>query len=224
MSQILRVGGRSISFDAARDLADQYFTQRVGKSAYPAYDGYPGFDGPTLGSQDLLAVVLLNVSNNPVPVYYGLESMMPELNERLAVISEIQELADARTEDLRDVVHLFGVLEEMPAKHIRLTTLSKVLHRKRPHILPLFDDNIAFCYSECPDAPVPYLRPGARTKAEYRMLWLSAVQRDLSTQFEQWSELAAMAPGPRITPLRALDIIGWELGRKKHRRALGAAL
>lgn len=219
MSEILRVGGRTISLDAARDLADQYLVRRVGKSAYPAYDGYPGSEGPTLGHQDLLAVVLLNVSNKPVPVYYGLETMMPELNRHLIAVSESQGLDTASTETLQSLVDLFSVIEEFPAQYVRLTTLSKVLHRKRPLLLPLFDDNIAFCYSGCTDAPVPYKRN--RTKAEYRMRWLCAVKHDLKSQFDQWSELAALAPGPKITPLRALDIIGWELGRKKHRAVLG---
>lgn len=42
-----------------------------------------------------------------------------------------------------------------------------------------------------------------------------ALQKDLVDQLPQWEEIAAMAPGPKITPLRALDIIGWELGNRR---------
>ncbi|WP_420827478.1 DUF6308 family protein [Arthrobacter roseus] len=58
-------------------------------------------------------------------------------------------------------------------------------------------------------------RTGSRSRAEYRRLWLSALQIDLASQLDRWEDIAAVAPGPPITPLRALDIIGWELGNRR---------
>jgi hypothetical protein len=78
----------------------------------------------------------------------------------------------------------------------------------------LFDRNIAYCYSECEGAPVPY--EDDRSYADYRREWLTALQHDLKDQLPLWEELAAIAPGPPITPLRALDIIGWELGNRRN--------
>lgn len=184
-------------------------------SAYPAYDDYPGSSGASVEKQDLLAIALLNVSNNPLPVYYGLEALLPLLNERLDTPALTGDFASASAEALDAIVSLFNVIEERPTKYVRLTTLSKALHRKRPALLPLFDDNIAYCYSACDGAPVPYAPAGTRSRAEYRRLWLSALQIDLASQLGQWEELAAIAPGPPITPLRALDIIGWELGNQR---------
>lgn len=211
---ILRVGGATVDFDEAKDWAWTYLTARPGISAYPAYDAYPGFQGDLLGHQDLLAASLLNVSNNPLPVYYGLERLMPVINEGLQDPAISGDLENASSETLEAVVRLFGVLETTPTKYVRLTTLSKVLHRKRPGLLPLYDDNIGYCYSECPGAPVPYKE--GRSRRDYRRAWLSAVQNDLAQQLPHWMEIAAMAPGPKITPLRALDIIGWELGNRRN--------
>jgi hypothetical protein len=38
------------------------------------------------------------------------------------------------------------------------------------------------------------------------------VKKDLATQLEHWTTLAGLATGPTVTPLRALDIVGWHLG------------
>jgi hypothetical protein len=189
---ILKVGGATIGFDEAKAWAKTYLVDRPGNSAYPAYD----------------------VSNNLIPVYYGLEGLLEPMNERLNNPAISGELTLASSETLDAIVSLFGILEEKPTKHVQLTTLSKVLHRKRPELLPLFDANIRYCYSECDSAPVPYEK--TRSYAGYRGAWLTALQNDLTTQLPHWEEIAAIAPGPKITPLRALDIIGWELGNRRR--------
>jgi hypothetical protein len=209
----LTVGGVTIGLDEAKAWAKTYLVDRPGTSAYPAYDEYPGTPGDAVGRQDLLAIALLNVSNNLIPVYYGLEGLLEPINERLNNPAISGGLALANSETLDAIVSLFAILEEEPTKHVQLTTLSKVLHRKRPELLPLFDRNIRYCYSECDGAPVPYEK--TRSNAGYRRSWLTALQNDLTSQLSHWEEIAAIAPGPKITPLRALDIIGWELGVRR---------
>lgn len=44
---------------------------------------------------------------------------------------------------------------------------------------------------------------------------MPAIQHDLVSQMDWWLEIAALASGSAITPLRALDIIGWHLGGQK---------
>ncbi|MFJ4264659.1 DUF6308 family protein [Paenarthrobacter nicotinovorans] len=209
----LLVGGASVDFDEAKTWAYDYLANDKILSAYPAYDGYPGSPTPSIGPQDLLAPALLNVSQNPVPAYYGLEALMGPLNDRLEALPVDADLATAASDTISHLVNLFGVLDEQPTKYVKLVTLSKVLHRKRPKLIPLFDAHIYWCYTLRPDAPLPEQR--GRSRAGYRTAWLTAVQKDLQSQLEQWKEIAAIAPGPQITPLRALDIIGWELGRRK---------
>lgn len=210
----LRVGGASVSFDKARVWANDYLANEQVLSAYPAYDGYPGAPTSSIGRQDLLAPALLNVSQNPIPAYYGLEGLMGPLNERLDALSLDADLATAGPGTIDQIVHLLGVLEERPTKYVKLITLSKVLHRKRPRLIPLFDSHIYWCHTLRPAAPLPE-QPG-RSHAEYRKARLYAVQHDLCNQLDLWEELAALAPGPQITRLRALDIIGWELGKRKR--------
>jgi hypothetical protein len=202
-----------LGLDEARDWAETYLVKRPRTSAYPAYDAYPGSLSDSVGPQDLLAIALLNVSNNPVPAYYGPESLLVRMNHRLHAPAIRGDLATADSETLDAIVDLFGILEEQPTKYVRLTTLSKVLHRKRPDLLPLFDDKIGYCCSECAGAPVPF--EDGRSRAEYRRAWLNALQDDLANQLPYWEGIAAIAPGPKISPLRALDIIGWELGNRR---------
>lgn len=210
----LRVGGASVDFDEAKNWAYDYLANDQILSAYPAYDGYPGSPTPSIGPQDLLAPALLNVNQNPIPAYYGLEALMGPLNQRLNDLPLNIELATAGSETINQLVDLFGVLEERPTKYVKLVTLSKVLHRKRPELIPLFDAHIYWCYTLRPNPPLPE-QPG-RNYAGYRAAWLREVQKDLRSQLAQWKEIAAIAPGPQITPLRALDIIGWELGKRKR--------
>lgn len=210
----LRVGAAQVEFEKAKVWATEYLVGRPGASAYPAYDGYPGSDSDLIAPQDLLAVALLNVSNKPLKVYYGLRSQLELLNERLQSPDLKGSLREASPATLEAIADLFDVLEEKPADNVKLTTLSKVLHRKRPDLLPLFDAKIRYCYTDCVRAPVPPKKN--RSKRDYRLAWLEALQRDLDGQYAQWEEIASIAPGPRISPLRALDIIGWELGRRKN--------
>lgn len=210
----LKVGAAEVDFEMAKVWAAEYMVGRPGASAYPAYDGYPGSDSTLIAQQDLLAVALLNVSNKPLKVYYGLQSQLELLNERLQSPDLKDSLRDASAATLEAIADLFDVLEERPADNVKLTTLSKVLHRKRPELLPLFDAKIRYCYTDRPGAPVPPKKN--RSKRDYRLAWLEALQHDLDQQYAQWEEIAAIAPGPKISPLRALDIIGWELGRRKN--------
>jgi hypothetical protein len=210
----LRVGGASVEFDVAKAWATEYLVGRPGASSYPAYDGYPGGCSDLVEKQDLLAVALLNVSNKPLKVYYGLESQLELINDRLLSPDLKGSLRDASAATLEAIADLFDVLEEKPADNVKLTTLSKVVHRKRPELLPLFDAKIRYCYTDCAEAPVPPMKK--RSKRDYRLAWLEALQRDLDGQHEQWEEIAAIAPGQKITTLRALDVVGWELGRRKN--------
>lgn len=209
----LCVGGASVDFDEAKAWAYDYLANDRIISAYPAYDGYPGSPTTSIGPQDLLAPALLNVSQNPIPAYYGLEALMGPLNDRLRTLPLESDLASADSEIIDHIVDLLAVLEERPTKYVRLVTLSKVLHRKRPKLIPLFDAHIYWCYTLRPDAPLPEQR--GRSYSAYRRAWLEEVQKDLAGQLDQWKEIAAIAPGPPITPLRALDIVGWELGKRR---------
>ncbi|WP_336855509.1 DUF6308 family protein [Sinomonas albida] len=212
----LNVGGMAVDYAKAAGWAEDYLVKSLGKSAYPAYDAYEGSgkDNPRLGQADLLAPALLNVSRNPVPTFYGLEGIRGTLNERLEMIPVGITLDRADQSLLADVAALFAVLDDPAPKHIRMTVLSKVLARKRPGLIPVFDRFVGRCYTYGANPPVPSVRK--RTREGYALAWLVAVRADLLDRQEEWEKLAAIAPAGQvpISPLRALDIVAWNAGKE----------
>lgn len=208
MTEYLTVGGRKIPLDEAKAFARKYLSGQ-GNWAYPAYDAYPGHPGTDVGRADLLAVALLNAHQRPVESYYGLESMMPLINVRLTDPALTGTLAEADQGTVDAIARLFGILDEKRPKHVSLTKLSKVLHRKRPELLPLYDRNIWRCYAEGGLIP----KDPSRSWRDYAQLLLVAMKRDLNEQVDHWQEIADLATQVKITPLRAMDIVGWHLGR-----------
>ncbi|MGG5173040.1 DUF6308 family protein [Pseudarthrobacter sp. J1738] len=210
MNSTLTVGGLKISVDEATDLARPYLSGDGSVWAYPAYDAYPGHPGPEVGRADLLAVALLNAQQRPLESYYGLESLLPLINGRLADLALQGTLAKAEPATLKAIARLYGILDEQKPKYVGLTKLSKVLHRKRPELLPLYDKNIWKCYAAGDRIP----RSSNRSWYEYSKKLLEAMQSDLNDGLDAWHEIANLAAGPKVSPLRALDIVGWNLGRQ----------
>lgn len=208
---VVRVGGARISAAQARAAVTKYLTHPDIWSL-PAYDDYLGAGTNLLSAPDLISPLLLNSSQPYLNKYYVLTDLMDELNSGLTQIPMAADLAKASAEDLEKIVALFGILDRRRTPGVRLTTLSKVLHRMRPNFIPLYDKNISRCYQELGDKPLVPAQRG-RSWAEFTRLWLPFVQADLADQWTSWSDLASLAPGRPITPLRALDIVGWVLGR-----------
>jgi hypothetical protein len=91
-------------------------------------------------------------------------------------------------------------------------TLSKVMQRKRPAFIPLYDPNIWHCYVGSDDAPVPRVRH--RTWQQLMILLAGAMIEDLHREHDWLTSVAALAAGPvPVTNLRALDIVAWQAGK-----------
>lgn len=219
MPDNVSIGGASLSFDAAYKHAYSYLNDhRSGNPdamtwSYPAYDGYQAGSGDGVDDADLLAIVLLNAGRRPVRAYYGLKELVPRINERLIHPALEGTLERPKEGTIEAVVDLYNIVNEYHVPYVRLTTLTKVLHRKKPELLPLFDLNIRRCYVHRGDPP-PLARYGRSESREFIWAWVTAVQQDLVKAGDYWRQFANLAPGPRITPLRAMDIVGWELGRR----------
>lgn len=212
MADMVRVGGVERPCDEVLEYARDYLSGN-GKWAYPAYDSYPGTPGGMVGDADLLAVCLLNAGQQMIPAYYGLQRLIEAMNETLRHPDLAGNFADAGPETLSAVADMFGILDKHPTPHVRKTKLMKVLHRKRPELIPLFDENIRRCYSELGSRPVPAVT--GRLHRDFAMAWLPVLQRDLCEQRGFWDEIVSMAdPAVPITPLRAMDIVGWHMGRR----------
>lgn len=217
--ELLRVGARTLTLADAADYVRAYVSGSARSPkpfAYPAYDGYPGSPGLDVGPQDLLAPSLLNVPLRSLRTYYGLLDVLPRLNERLNRIPPQLALADAGGDMLTRAADVFAVLDGPDAPvGASMTTLAKIVHRKRPAFLPLWDDHIAACYVRAGADGVPRIQPDKRRCwRDFVALWLPELQKDLREHREAWAVLAGLTPNgePSITPLRALDIVGWHLG------------
>jgi len=215
----LRIGGVVVDRDDALARARRYLTDGTGW-AYPAYDAYEQerAAGP-LTDADLLAPVLLNVNRMTIRTYEALQAVRTELDQHLARIPPDLDLADAAPDDLAVLGDLFAVLDGPSVWGAKGTVLAKVLHRKRPRFIALYDEQVRSVYQDGPDAPVP--PPPRRTRRAWRefvVLYAAAVQQDLRREADLWAEIAAMAPGPPITALRALDIVAWQAGQPGRAR------
>lgn len=101
--------------------------------------------------------------------------------------------------------------------------LAKLLHRKRPKLIPLYDERVRDVYQ---GGPTPVLPPEkGRSWAAFMAAFAGAVQRDLRREAQTWREIARLARDPPITELRALDIVAWWAGgqtsARPARRAAG---
>lgn len=207
----LRIGGLTVDRIEALEHARRYLTDGSGW-AYPAYDAYESerAAGP-LTDADLLAPVLLNVSRMHIRTYEAMQAVRPELDRHLARIPQGLDLAQARPADLELLGELFSVLDGQGIWGAKGTVLAKVLHRKRPRFVPLYDEQVRWVYQNSPDAPVPSL-PG-RSWRDFVVLYAAAVQEDLRREAPFWHQITGLAAEPPITPLRALDIVAWWAGR-----------
>lgn len=210
----VRVGGVVVDRGEAVAHARRYLTDGSGW-AYPAYDAYERerAAGP-LTDADLLAPVLLNVSHMKIKTYEALQAKRPELDEHLDHVPHDLDLADANPDELAVLGDMFAVLDGPGVWGAKGTVLAKVLHRKRPRFVPLYDARIRAVYQQGPAAPVP--APPKRTRRAWRdfvVLFAEAVRADLKREADLWAEIAALAADPPISPLRALDIVAWRAGQ-----------
>lgn len=212
--QMITVGGRSARAEILREYVGDYLSGNE-KWAYPAYDSYLGYPDPrVVGDADLLAVSLLNAGQKPLPTFYTFRRLLEPINERFKNPVPVGQLEDAGEVTLEAIADLFGVLDECsPTPQVGKTKLSKVLHRKLPDLIPLFDRNVFRTYSEGDNAPLPKDR--TRSHRDYFRAWLPLVQDDLKRHQDFWDEVVGMALlNTPISRLRALDIVAWKLGSK----------
>lgn len=206
----LVVGGRHVSRSDALAYAGRYLTDGSGW-AYPSYDAFDAEHacGPIVDA-DLLAPMLLNVNRISIKSYEALQRVKPRLQVVLDLIDPDMSLADAGPAELLWFEELYDVIDGDGIKGVKGTVLAKLLHRKRPAFIPLYDRQVGRVYQDGKGAPVQPVK--GRAWAKFMPLFAAAVQRDLIREAQLWSEIAAIAPGPPITPLRALDIVAWWAG------------
>ncbi len=205
-------GGTREIFDAESLLEEYIGPRRRGlRYAYPFYDGLVTNGDPSrLCTGDLLAPTLLG---SPVELdrMKTLTSLMPLLQRGLDALPEHATIMGAGPDLLKDIAALYDPLDDpsVEDRDVKGSLLAKVLHRKRPALIPLFDSRVRDFYRS--DEAVPPAPRGERTFREYMELLVPLICEDLRQNAEEFARLATLAPedGPTLTPLRVLDIIVW---------------
>ena len=185
---------------------------RIKPYAFPAYDRYNARENdPTVISDaDLLAPTLLNVGSS-IRSYYGLQQVRERLQEALAHEDLTQRLASIEdSERIREVVKpLYAVLNDPKDRPwgLRVTTLSKILHRKRPQFLVLHDTWVKSCYFG-QKKPVAWVK--GRSPSDYMVAITRAIGEDIRSQEDLFQQLdkASYCPG-ELSHVRLIDILAW---------------
>jgi hypothetical protein len=209
--RLVRVGGIQVPYEDAVGWVRRYLTDPRGSWAYPAYDTYRSGSGTDeLSDADLLAPSLLNAGSKMLRAYYSLQDHRDELQRLLCDIPSDVALADDDADPVL-IGRLYSILDRTRLRGVRGTVLAKVLHRKRPSYIPLYDRYIRHCYFTAPAAPLAAAR--REPWQAYMTVLAEAIRQDLRTQREVWSQIIALASAQSpITPLRGLDIVAWSAG------------
>jgi Family of unknown function (DUF6308) len=215
MGDTLRVGRIELTVAEAVEQIQAYTAPRPANAGitdvlpWSAYDSFAGGGPDELTDGELLTPVLLHVHMSIVG-FLSFKRIRPALEVFLADVPEHLELADAGADAIASVARLFGVLDTARPHAVQLPTLGMVLHRKRPALIPLFDRRTIMAYRE----RVPTV-PG-RAAADLCVRLMEEMRADLRAP--GWATVTQAAlTGPTLTPLRALDIIGWTDGVERAR-------
>ena len=212
----LSVGNRTVPVETAIKWVAQYTDPELVDPnkpyGYPWYDTYDTGNSNLLVQGDLLAPVLLNVRPS-IAAFASLDRMRPDLNKVLQSIESTDSMLD--TDDFGAIGRLYMPLDEIPRPFgVKATTLAKVLHRKRPNFVPLFDGAVRACYFDS------HLEEGARLSAVRAESWAdymtriaAAIKADILASRSDWESIKNSNLGPHpISLLRAFDIVAWNCG------------
>jgi hypothetical protein len=181
--------------------------------AFPSYDRLVTNGAASLVDGDLLAPALIGAEVDRGR-FALLREMLPALNGIASLPAVPLEAADDAA--VEKVADLFAVLDEAPyaGKGVRGTIISKVLHRKRPDLVPLYDSRIFESYT----APGVLERSTHRSWREFMALLCQQMRADLQTEAEAFDNLVGVAgdTGALLTRLRILDILVWRTADAWH--------
>lgn len=202
-NQNVLIGSLTVTNEEARRLIQGYVTagEDGGLFAWPSYDALVTNERPELVEADLLAPALLNAAVG-IRSFSELKQRLPALNEALAGLDVDAHLADGTDETLRAIGACYAILDDRRPYGVRGTTLAKILHRKCPRLVPLYDQLVFACYAG--RLPIEPDRPWST----YLTLLAAEVQSDLhSFDWPRLIDRVKVAGGLELTPVRALDIL-----------------
>jgi Family of unknown function (DUF6308) len=201
----MQLCGGSLPVADPQALLGDYLNPSYGY-AWPAYDTLVTNGSATLVSGDLLAPALLEAHVDAAR-FGVLVEMLPQLSG----VGDLppRTLAEATDEDIALVAGLFAVLdtEQYRRRGVRGTIVSKVLHRKRPDLVPLYDSRIDSGYRASGQIP----HDPHRSWVHFMDHICRLMREDLQRESNAFAELVSFAQdrGAELTALRILDILVW---------------
>lgn len=174
--------------------------------AWPAYDTLETNGSARLVTGDLLAPSLLEAH-----IDSSRFGVLVEMLPRLAGVGDLppRSLAAATDDDIASVAQLFAILDtdRYRRRGVRGTVVSKVLHRKRPDLVPLYDSRIDAGYRASGQIP----HDPHRHWVAFMDLLCRLMREDLQREEKRFAELVEFAAGldAHLTELRVLDILVW---------------
>ena len=212
----LSIGNRSVTFHQAEEWVSSHTSKPSNPKkpfGYPWYDTYDTGTSDEIVDGDLLAPTLLNV-RIPIVTYQSLKSISPTLNRILTEIPPDTSLL--ATNELGAISRLYATLDSDPRPFgVKATVLAKVLHRKRPDFIPLYDKQIRRCYSDpFAGAPAKIENSSDLSWAEFMTLVASLIRSDILKSRSEWDDLRRSNQGDtEINLLRCFDIVAWNCGK-----------
>ncbi len=204
---------------AVRDVREYFATKENGRPAYTGshfetLGGSENVDPNRITATDLIAVSMLSV-DVPAQASLGiLETHAEKISELLSGIPHDLKFEDLTTESFEKYLgdgspadELWALLRQHGDKwDVGQTTASKIIARKRPHLVPVFDSVI--------EAVV-----GLKGSKDQWRLWFSAFNDGSARGETLADELRAIrseADQPHLSLLRVLDIALWKLGKREQ--------
>jgi hypothetical protein len=202
----MQLCGGTLHIDDPEDLLLAYVAPD-GPYAYPAYDHLVTNGSTELVDGDLLAPSLLDATVDYAR-FTMLKRMLPALHDGMALLPGTA-LEDTDDAGVAAVARCFAVLDDavFVRAGARGTIVSKVLHRKRPDLIPLYDSRIWTAYT----ISGAIGRGSHRPWVEVMQALCHSMRADLQnsrTELTALQELAA-SQGATLTLLRILDILVW---------------
>jgi hypothetical protein len=202
----MQLCGGTLAIEDPEELLLAY-VEPDGPYAFPAYDQLVTNGSADLVDGDLLAPSLLD-AHVDYARFVLLKRMLPTICEGMKALPGTA-LEDTDDAGVAAVARCFSVLDDSVYARAgaRGTIVSKVLHRKRPDLIPLYDSRIWTAYT----VSGAIGRGSHRPWVEVMQALCHSMRDDLRNNRAEFEDLkaAVAANGARLTSLRILDILVW---------------
>ena len=212
---IMRIGDHEISRDEALLILRRYAERHAGTVLlYDLAGDSNGRPGPGGASEPVNEVTLADIGRLVV-INAGLRADDVPLLLDVHAGAEFQAVpATARLQDCAPGSDLYEAATRLYDRFRRLPGVgavkrSKLLHIKRPWLITIYDTHVHCVYARTRDAARGWWEAARRDLIDNSddFAWLSAGLRD--------DDDARVRRAGRLTELRLLDVIAWELGAEK---------